>query len=64
VVNLIPIPYANVSSVPYFIKAKTLKALGRKSEALAAVNLGLALGSDNEMLNFKYQLCEEMGVIP
>lgn len=63
-VDAIPIPYANISSVPYYIKAKALKGLGREFEALTAVTLGLSLRNDKEMLNFKHQLCEELGVIP
>lgn len=63
-VDAIPIPYANISSVPYYIKAKALAAMGRKFEALTAVTLGLSLRDDKEMLTIKHQLCEELGVIP
>lgn len=60
----IPAAYANVSSVPYHLKAKALVALGRKHEALAALDLGLGLGGGEDMGQFKYELCEELGVIP
>lgn len=63
-VDIIPIPYGNISSVPYFIKAKALNKIGRKHEAITAVNLGLALEKNAEMINLKNQLCEQLGVIP
>lgn len=63
-IDTIPAPWANVSSVPYHLKAKALAALGRKNEALVALDLGLGLGGDEDMRQFKYQLCEELGVIP
>lgn len=63
-IGTIPIPFANVASVPYHLKAKALVALGRKHEALTALELGLGLGGGEDMGQFKYQLCEELGVIP
>lgn len=62
--STIPISFASVSSVPYHLKAKALAALGRKREALTALELGLALGGGKDMTNLKYELCEELGVIP
>lgn len=63
-IDTIPAPWANVSSVPYHLKAKALKALGRKNEALVALDLGLGLGGGEDMRQFKFELCEELGVIP
>lgn len=60
----IPAAYANVSSVPYHLRAKALAAMGRKIEALAALDLGLGLGGGQDMGQFKYELCTELGVIP
>lgn len=63
-VDIIPIPYANISSVPYFIKAKALEQMDRKMEAITAANLGLALKPEPEIINLKNRLCAELGVIP
>lgn len=63
-IDTVPTRFANVSSVPYHLKAKALAALGRKQEALVALNLGLGLGGGEDMGQFKYELCKELGVIP
>jgi hypothetical protein len=60
----LPVKYSNVSSVPLHLKAKALAAMGRKHEAIVALNLGLAMGGSQEMLDLKNELCVELGVIP
>lgn len=63
--DTLPTPYANVSYVPLHLKAKALAALNRKHEAIIALDLGLALKSDcKEIQNLKFELCNELGVIP
>lgn len=63
-IDAIPAPLSNVTSVPYHLKAKALAALGRKHEAIVALTLGQRLGGGKDMDSFKFQLCEELGVIP
>lgn len=59
-----PTPYANVSYVPLHLKAKALAKLGRQIEAITALELGLKLGGDESMELFRYQLCQQAGVVP
>lgn len=63
-IDTIPTSTPNISYVPYLLKARALCATNRKYEALAAVNLGIKLGGGGEFHNLKYQLCQELGVIP
>lgn len=63
-IDTVPTSHGNVSYVPYLLKARVLSVTNRKHEALAAVNLGLKLGGGDELNNLKFQLCNELKVIP
>lgn len=60
----IPSPIRNTTAAPYHLKALTLTDLNRPQEALAAAELGLKLGGDDDLKRLKYKLCEQLEVIP
>jgi GT2 family glycosyltransferase len=57
-------PEGNITVAPCHLKAKALVAIGREQEAIAALDLGIRLGGGPDMVKFKFELCQKLGVIP